>query len=259
MLTSYFKTFDDKLLKKSKKKAAAKKTSGKTSGKTAKKKASAKSAVVSSKLDLKQIIEALNNIIPSSLSLDAGKPIDSGGFAPEGVDLCIYKKYCNSIIDIMDGYVPYELLYGLVYLVEKLDKKELADTLSKVAAAKKLNRFVMGEEETTDEEPEESIPVPSFIIVNDSQGSLMDVKNDVINYYMAKSVNHEYEFDIMMVINKGLIVKNWREKRSYIAFETEDDTMMWFFILMNEYLDMERDNAIDFRKYIKKDIAYPQY
>lgn len=255
MLTKYFKSFDDKFLKKTKKKATAKKTSAKGS----KKKTSAKAAVTSTKLDVKQIKSALEEIIPQGLSIDEAKPIDSGGFSPEGADLCIYKKYCESIIDILDGFLPYELIYGILHLVDKLDKKEMAEVLAKVAAVKKLNRFVMNEEEPEQDDYNIILPVPSFIIVNNLDLSLMELKNDIINYYMAKSVQHEYEFDIMMVVNRGLIVKNWREKRSYIAFETENDTMMWFFVLMNEYLDMDRNNTIDFRKYIKKDVVYKQY
>ncbi|MDA3823258.1 MAG: hypothetical protein PF450_11715, partial [Bacteroidales bacterium] len=105
MLTNYFKSFDDKLLKKSKKKAVAAKTAGKASKK---KTSSKKAAIITTKLDVKQIQNALEHIIPSNLSIDIAKPIDSGGFAPEGADLCIFKKYCEYIINVMGGFLPYE-------------------------------------------------------------------------------------------------------------------------------------------------------
>ena len=62
-----------------------------------------------------------------------------------------------------------------------------------------------------------------------------------------------------MILHKGIVVKNWREKRSFIALETNEDTFMWFFILMNEYLDVKKEHNIDFRKYVKKEVVYNEY
>ena len=62
-----------------------------------------------------------------------------------------------------------------------------------------------------------------------------------------------------MILHKGIVVKNWRERRSFIALETKEDTFMWFFILMNEYLDVKREQNIDFRKYVKKEVVYNEY
>ena len=77
---------------------------------------------------------------------------------------------------------------------------------------------------------------------------------------MAKSIAGEYELDILVILNKGVIIKDWREKRSFVGLETKKDTMKWFFILMNEYIDIDDRRELDLRKYIlQKDIIYNQY
>ena len=88
---------------------------------------------------------------------------------------------------------------------------------------------------------------------------MMEIKNDILNYYTNNNIDSEHEFDIMMIADKGIIVKNWREPRSFIALETQEDTMMWFFILMNEYLDVKSEVEIDFRKYVRTEKTYREY
>ncbi|MCL2025245.1 MAG: hypothetical protein FWG92_00360, partial [Leptospirales bacterium] len=100
--------------------------------------------------------------------------------------------------------------------------------------------------------------IPAFIIAGDGGYSIRDIKNDILNYYNNRNVDPECEFDILVILGRGLVVKNWRE-RVYIAIETLEDTLMWFFILMNEYIDIERRIEMDFRKYIKSEKNYAEY
>ena len=76
---------------------------------------------------------------------------------------------------------------------------------------------------------------------------------------MAKGIDNISEVDIIAILGKGVIVKNWREKRSYSAIETGKDTLMWFFILMNEYLDIPRGENFDLRAYVKHAENYNEY
>lgn len=239
MITKYFKDFDTKIIKK--KKAGAK---------TAAKKGKAASKTL---IDLKTLKENLSRIIPSNLKIESARPIDTAGFSPDGVDLVVYDPYCQDIIDLMGGFVPYELVYGVYHVVQDLNKECLVDVLNKISTAKKLNMYA--------KEPEEGerTHIPSFVIASSSKYQLSELKNDIINYYLSKSIEYQYEMDIFMILNKGIVVKNWREKRSFIALETNEDTFVWFFILMNEYLDMKRERDIDFRKYIKKEVVYNEY
>ena len=54
-------------------------------------------------------------------------------------------------------------------------------------------------------------------------------------------------------------VSDWKEKRSYKALETGKDTFKWFFMLMNEYLDVERGSDLDLRNYVKRQERYNEY
>ena len=241
MIEKYFKDFDRNMLKRTKAAAAAPLKKGdKKSGARA-------------EIDIRMLKDALARIIPSQLAIDAAHPVDSAGFSPEGVDLVVYKRYCSDILKLMDGYIPCELICGLFHVIQNLNKDSLPDFLNTIATAKKINNFVIGPEET-----QKGI-IPSFGIVANMNYQFYELKNDIINHYLSKNLEYQYEIDILVIFRKGLIVKNWREKRSFIALETNEDTNMWFYILMNEYLDLNNEAPIDFRKYVKKEIIYNEY
>lgn len=233
MLTNYFANLQKKLIKK--------KTSA--SGAAAKK--------TTSKIDKKDVIKTLTGVIPSHLTVGDVKPIDENGFAPEGSDFLIYKDYSPDIASMMDGYIPLELIYASCYIIPSIDKKQLLDALSRVMSVKKINKYSPSPDE-------ESFRIPAFIIAGDSGYKLRDIKNDTLNFYRNKNVDGDWEFDILAVLGNGIIVKDWREKK-YIAIETGSDTFMYFYILMSEYLDVEKTIEMDFRKYVTVSKDYPEY
>jgi len=237
MLKNYFNDFNKKSAGKG---AAAKTGSKKTSGKS------------TGVLDVKSFIEKLDLIIPAHLKISPLKPIDSKGFSPDGADYIIYKEYCRDIDKLLSGYIPFELIHGAFFLVPELKKNAVADVLNRVATVKKINSF--SEEEST-------FLIPSFIISSESKDySLLDIKNDVINYYISKGVESEAEFEIMMVYNQGIIIKDWHSgKRSFVGLKTGEDTLMWFFILITEYLSIEREDEFDIRKYVRSDKVYDEF
>ena len=241
MIDKYFKDFDKKIIAKSK-----------TAAKDSSKKGDAKSGAGKT-IDLKMLKEALSGIIPVGLIVESVKPIDSTGFSPECVDLVAYKEYCPDIIKLMDGYVPCELIYGLYHIIQNFNKDSLVDILNKVITAKKLNRYSANPDEMQQNH------IPSFVIAASTNYQFNDLKNDIVNYYLSKNIEYQFEIDILVILQKGIVVKNWREKRSFIALETKEDTTMWFYILMNEYLDVNKDITVDFRKYIAKDVVYNEY
>jgi len=238
MLKNYFIDFNKKISKKS---SSVKASSGK---------GSAKKANVS--IDLPAFIEKLDGIIPQKLKVDSLKPVDSSGFSPDGSDLIVYREYCRDINKVMNGYIPYELIHGAFFIVNDLNKNSLADVFGRVTTVKKINHFT---------EEAGSFSIPAFIIANNnSDYTLPELKNDVINYYMSKNISSDSEFEIMMIHNGGLLIKDWHKgDHRFIGLETGEDTMMWFFILMNEYLDVERDDVFDIRKYVRTEKAYNEF
>ncbi|MCU0822578.1 MAG: hypothetical protein MUC95_08930 [Spirochaetes bacterium] len=243
MFSNYFQKIEKGILKKAKpaQKGGAKSGKG-AAGKSAKK------AVAPKHEDLKTV---LNNIIPSNLKLDSAKLIDPSGYTPDGVDFIVYRELCRDMINIMGGYVPCDLVHGTYHIAEKLNKDSLNNALTRVLQTKKINRYSETESQTP--------PIPAFLIAYDTDLEFSEIKNFIIDHYMAKGIDPLSEVDIIAIFGKGVIIKNWREKRSYIAIETGKDTLMWFFILMNEYLDITRGENFDLRSYVKQAENYKEY
>ena len=165
MIKGYFSGFSKKTAKKT---ASSKTTAAKGAKKTAQ------------RIDRKALVEIIRGIIPASLNVDSLKPMDSSGFSPDGADFIIYREYCRDIAKLMNGYIPYELVHGGLFLVDDLAKNTLADALNRIATVKKINRFA---------EAENAFSIPSFIIADcEKTYPLIDLKNDVVNYYMSKGM-----------------------------------------------------------------------
>jgi len=97
------------------------------------------------------------------------------------------------------------------------------------------------------------------IISFETDYSFVELKNDIIDFYLTRSLDNLLEMDILAIAGQGIVIKDWRQKRNYIALESGPDTMMWVFILLNEYMNPERGNMVEFRNYLKKDIIYNEY
>ncbi len=243
MFTKYFEKAESKILKNVK---AAKKGGGKGS-KTAKSPKTKKNASADND-DLKDV---LSKIMPNNLKLDSLKHIDPSGYTPEGVDFIAYKEFCQDMATMMGGFIPCDLVYGTYHIAENLNRDGLNDAIKKVMQAKKINRYT--ESET------EALAIPAFVIAYDTNYKLSDLKEFLIDYYMSKNVDNAFEIDIIAILGKGLVIKDWREKRSYIALETGKHTLMWLFILMSEYLDIDKGSDFDLRSYVKHGEKYNEY
>ena len=240
MFKNYFIDINKKILKKAQ------------TGAGASEKGASKSKKAGYSIDSAALIEKLDGLVPGKMRVSSKKPIDGSGFSPEGADFFAYQEYCRDIDKMLNGHIPYELIQGAYFLVNDLNKSTLLDGLNRVSNIKKMNHF-------SDEE--DNFYIPSFIIANNNkQYTLLELKNDIINFYMSKNMQSEYEFEIMMIYNEGLLIKDWnRGDHRYIGLETGDDTFMWFFILMNEYLDIEREDIFDPRKYVRSEKVYNEF
>jgi len=240
MFKKFFLDINKKILKK-----------GGAAGGTAEKGAS-KSKGAGLSIDSAALIERLNGLVPGRLKVAPLKPVDSSGFSPEGTDFIAYHEYCRDIDKMLNGYMPYELIHGAFFLANNLEKNALVDVLNRVSAIKKIDHFT---------EDGGNFSIPSFIIANNNKEyGLYELKNSIMNFYMSKNASTESEFEIMMILNEGLLVKDWEKgNHRYIGLETGEDTLMWFFILMNEYLDVTREDVFDPRKYVRSEKVYNEF
>ena len=239
MFKNFFTDVDKKVLKK----ASAAETA---------EKGAPKSKKGGHNIDVNALIEKLNGLVPRNLKVSSLKPIDSTGFSPNGTDFIAYNEYCRDIDKILNGHIPYELIHGAFFLINSLNKNTLLDGLNRVSTIKKIDHFV---------EEGGKFSIPSFIIANNNKEyKLLDLKNDIMNFYISKNLPVESEFEIMMVYNEGLLIKDWnRGDHRYIGLETREDTFMCFFILMNEYLDVEREDVFDPRNYVRSEKVYNEF
>lgn len=251
MFSNYFEDIGNELIKaikapkpkKSSKPDAAAKSEG------AKKKAPQKKQP--QEIDHKKLKEVLEKMVPAHLAVNTVAITDVSGYRPEGVDYVIYKEMFRNIDAMMGNAVPSELVYGTMYICQTLNRATIIDVLTRVANAKKLNMY-------TDIESE-SVFIPSFIISLDMDVEYGELQQMILEFYTKNALDNHLEFDIIGIVNKGVVVKDWREKRSFKALDTGKDTMKWFFILMNEYLDVEKGGALDFRNYVNETKTYDEY
>lgn len=200
--------------------------------------------------DAKKIVNLLQDIIPHDFTISDKKPVDASGYVPKTVDYIAYYKKWNIIDQMMNGHIPSELIYGTFHIADKITQRQLPEILNNVALTKKLDKY---------SELEESVLIPAFVIAGSCDIDMPQLKNAILDCYIERSIDTSLEFDIMMVVGKGLIIKDWREKRKFVALETEEDTLLWFFILMNEYLDVDKKHSLDLRNYVKETRRYREY
>ncbi len=213
-------------------------------------KKTAKKAQPKDVFDAKKIMNLLQDIVPNDFVISDKKPVDASGYVPKTVDYIAYYKKWNIVDQMMNGHIPSELVYGTFHVVDKITSQQLPEILNNVALTKKLNTFA---------QLEESILIPAFVVAGSSDLDMPGLKNAILDYYIERSIDTALEFDIMMIAGRGLVIKDWREKRKFVALETQEDTLLWFFILMNEYLDIDKKHSLDLRNYVKETRRYREY
>jgi hypothetical protein len=238
MFSKYFNDLEKQLIKKYKvtgKAPAAKKT-----------KAGAGTS------EFSDLAQALEGMISPSLSVSFAKIVDASGYSPDLPELTIYQKPIRNMEEIFKGVIPSELVHATVHTSLMLDRKALLEKLVDTAHVKKCDRFAEKDAENEDF-------IASFMIAFDSSYLMDELKSSVIDIYREQNVDPEFEVDIIAILGKGIMIKNWREKRSYVALETGEETLKWFFILMNEYLDVDKKSSLELRSYVKEQTAYKEY
>lgn len=210
----------------------------------------AKTSHAKDEFDSKKLMNLLQDIVPNDFVISDKKPVDASGYVPKTVDYIAYYKKWNIIDQMMNGHIPSELIYGTFHVADTITLQQLPEILNNVVLTKKLNKF---------SELEESVLIPAFVIAGSCDIDMPQLKNAILDYYIERSIDTTLEFDIMMIAGKGIIIKDWREKRKFVALETEEDTLLWFFILMNEYLDVDKKHSLDLRNYVKETRRYREY
>lgn len=195
----------------------------------------------------------LKDHLPPELSLATGKVRNKKHLLNRDCDVLIYRKWCAKFLDLTGGYVLADALNAFITIEAGLTASNLATHASLSRALKVLHS---GEREVSELEV---VPMYSLLFAYESEHSLLFHKQNLIEISQEKEIPVNMETDLICVLGQGLIIKDWEIAGGYKVVETGPDTMMWFYILLMEYLDRDGALNLNLRDYIKNNKEYNEY
>lgn len=193
----------------------------------------------------------IESVLPEPLCAAHAAVRDRSGYTSDTADFVVFHPVARATALMLGSVIPSELAAGAFHMVPSLDRKTLLESLVRSAQIKKCDRY-----EGREDEPGF---IASFVVAFGSGYSLPEIRDTVIETYTSQDVAPDFEADIIAVLGKGLLAKKWGETRSYAAVETGPDTLMWFYILMREYLETGKAGDIDLRSLVLDQGNYPEY
>ncbi len=210
-----------------------------------------KVAETKEKADLSDLMTAVSSFSPHKFSVRTGTIVDSSGLRIDNADFFLVEDVFGKTEEIFSGGYPLELVGGTFTICEQINRKQLLEALVAAANTKKAGYY--------SDVKKNDVFVPSFILAFDTTYSMEELKKAISEIYRENSVDPGFEFDIMLVLGTGIVIKDWNKKGNFIALETKDDSLKWFFIIMNEYLGLVKNSELDLRSYIANPKLYDEY
>jgi len=201
----------------------------------------------------KEMFGFLQEHLPDRYSLAMGKVRGKKHILNRNCDLLIYQKWCSKLLNMSGGYVPIDTLNSFISLETDLSTESLLTHIALTNALKSLYQSAFELEE------DRIVPVFSLILTYKSSVPLMSHKVAIKDASREKGISLNNELDMICVLNEGLIIKDWENGGEYKVVETGQDTLMWFYILLLEYLDRNGDLGVNPRAYIKNVREYKEY
>ena len=212
----------------------------------------------------KEFYTFLREHLPEHFSLATGKVRNKKHILNRNCDLLLYKKWCPKFMEMAGGYIIADTLYAFMSLEAELTTSSLVTHAALTNALKSLYAVSMdGDGEETrlpgQDEDYRIIPMFSILVAYKSSVPLLSHKLAIKDTSREKGIASNHELDMICILDQGLIIKDWESGGEYKAVETGADTLMWFFILLLEFLD--RDNILDvnLRNFIKSTKDYKEY
>jgi hypothetical protein len=198
-----------------------------------------------------EFLSFVESSLPETFSAAHVAIRDRSGYTPDMADFTVFRSIARNTAAIFGSIIPFELACASFHIAPVLDRKTIIESLVRVAHVKRCDRY-----EGKQDEPSF---ISSFVITFGSNYSLTEIRGAMVEAYESQDVESDFEVDIVAVLGQGLIVKKWGESRSYAAIETAGDTLMWFYILMREYLDTDKGAKADLRSLVLDQKSYPEY
>jgi len=183
---------------------------------------------------------------------NGGTIVDSKSVEVIG-DIIIYHHYCPKIMDMTGGKFMVEFVHSAIEYEEVLSFDNVGVHINRIKDIKTLNVIL------ADENAKQSIVGVTFSYSSDEH--IKDLKRYILEFNKANNISimGGVSTDIFVVLNQGLIIADYTSDRKYVAIETRDDTLMWFYILFMEWIDTMAPRVYGLRDYIKRLERYPEY
>lgn len=199
----------------------------------------------------KGFFDFLREHLPPKFHLATGKVRSKKHILNRNCDVLIYDKLCPRFLSMTGGYVPVDSLFAFMSIETDLSTESLISHALLTRAMKTLYQSVK------DIGDEEMVPIFSVLFSHKSRVPLRSHQIAIKDTSREKGINVNNELDMICILNEGLIIKDWENGGSYKAVETGPDTLLWFYVLLMEYLD--REGKMNLRDYIKTAKEYTEY
>jgi len=201
----------------------------------------------------RDLFHFIRDHIPQGFSLASGRVRNKRHMLSRSCDMVIYRKFCPSIIEMAGNFVLAESVHAFLSIETDLRSNHIVTHAGMTNAIKSLYA-----DSQTDTAPGNFLPIFSLFFAYQSALPLLSHKKVLDNYAQDKAVAATHQTDIICVLDQGMIIKDWEAGR-YKVIETGPDTLMWFFILLLEYLDRDGQMRFNPREYIKNTKTYNEY
>ncbi|MCB1166892.1 MAG: hypothetical protein KDK33_12100 [Leptospiraceae bacterium] len=201
----------------------------------------------------KEFYEYVRDLLPPSFSLGMGKVRSRKHVLNRTVDIIIFQKWCKRFLELTGGYVLADQIFAFGSLETDLETRHIYNHASITEAVKTLYAQDIGLGDT------DLVPAYSILFAFKSSLPLLSHKKALEDIAVEKDIALNRETDLLCVLGQGIIVKDWENQGEFKVIETGEDTLMWFYILLLEYLDRDGNLGFDPRGYIKENKEYHEY
>jgi len=204
----------------------------------------------------KELFSFLREHIPESYSLATGRVRNKKHILNKNCDMLIYKKWCQKFLEMTGGYILSDFIYAFINIEIDLTTEMVFENMNMTNAMKSLYEL---DNIADSSDSMKLIPLYSILFAYRSSIPLISHKVAIGDSSRENSISMNHLVDLIVVLDQGIIVKDWESGGSYKVIETGKDTLMWFYILLLEFMDRDRSLGFDPRKYIKEEKLYDEF
>lgn len=201
----------------------------------------------------KELYDFFKDHLPAGYSFAVGKVRNRKHVLNKSCDLLIFKKWCKKFFDVTGGYVLADQLHVFVTIETDLTTAQLINHAALTEAVKTMYAADRGLDDTA------IVPVYSVLLSYRSSIPILSHRVALEDAAREKDTPVTREPDMLCVLDQGIVLKDWESGGEYRGIETGEDTLMWFYILMLEYLDRDGSLGFDPRSYVKEQREYREF